>query len=253
MQPKNLSSVLNQTKQLNLTDVGNAYTALPTSHAFGSEAFAAACRQADKRSLAYRAIKRAFDIAFSLASLIVGLVPCLLLSLIISIDTQSTPLYRQERIGRCGKPFRIVKFRTMVADSDNLERYLSDAGLAAWKGEGKVENDPRITRFGAFLRKTSIDEFPQFVNVLLGQLSVVGPRAVTELELKNYGPEVVRLLSVPQGVTGRWQCGPRNDALFSDGSRQAIELSYVDDASLRVDARIITKTIRVMLLEKSGK
>lgn len=244
---------MNLVVQANIDNATSSQSADGRFSAPGSIAFERASRSMDTRSLPYRLAKRAFDIVFSLIAICAGAVPCLLLALCVAFDTQSTPLYRQERIGQYGRPFHIVKFRTMVADSDNLERYFGEERLADWKREGKVDNDPRITKLGAVLRKTSIDELPQFFNVLLGQLSIVGPRAITRLELENYGSESVKLLSVPQGITGRWQCGARNDALFSDGSRQAIELSYVEEASAIVDLRIMARTAKVMIFEKSGK
>lgn len=244
---------MNIVKQANIVNAAPSQTVDGRFSAPGSIAFEQVSRSMDTRSLPYRLVKRAFDIVFSLIAICVGAVPCLLLALCVAFDTRSTPLYRQERVGQYGKPFRIVKFRTMVADSDNLERYFCEERLADWKREGKVDNDPRVTKLGAVLRKTSIDEFPQFFNVLLGQLSIVGPRAITRSELDNYGSGSVKLLSVPQGITGRWQCGARNCALFSDGSRQAIELSYVEEASAIVDLRIMARTVKVMLFEKSGK
>ena len=244
---------MNLVVQTNIDDASPSQFAGGCLSAPGSIAFERACRSMDTRSSAYRFVKRAFDIVFSLAAICVGAIPCLLLALCVACDTRSTPLYKQERIGQYGRPFHIVKFRTMVADSDDLERYFCEERLADWRREGKVDNDPRITKLGAVLRKTSIDELPQFLNVLLGQLSIVGPRAITRSELENYGSESVKLLSVPQGITGRWQCGARNDAVFSDGSRQAIELSYVKDASVAVDLLIMARTAKVMLFEKSGK
>lgn len=215
--------------------------------------FAATCKHLDSRSLSYRVIKRGFDILFSVVVIVLGIAPGILLSLAICLDTHSTPFYCQERIGQYGKSFRIIKFRTMVAGADDVECFLSPEEVEEWKREGKVDNDPRITALGRFLRKTSLDEIPQCINVLFGQLSVVGPRAVTKDELRNYGEDVAKVLSVPQGVTGRWQCGPRNSATFSNGTRQKEELAYVEGASLKTDALIIKRTVSVMLVEKTGR
>ena len=214
---------------------------------------AAACKAQDTRSLGYRAIKRAFDIVFSLIVIAVALIPCILLAIVIAIDTKGFPIYSQERIGRLGKSLPFYKFRTMVADADNVEKYLNQEQLKEWRLEHKVTNDPRITRLGSVLRKTSLDEIPQFVNVLLGQISVIGPRAITREELPNFGSDVYKLLSVPQGITGAWQVGPRNEATFQNGERQLAELRYAEHASVKVDFKIFLATFGVMFKNKTGR
>lgn len=175
--------------------------------------------------LVYRFVKRAFDIAFSLCVVVVGLVPITLLLLIIRLESPGSPIYRQERVGYRGQPLRIFKLRTMVADSDDVEKHLSPEQLTQWERERKVDDDPRVTRVGRFLRKTSLDELPQFLNVLAGQMSVIGPRPVVEEELAAYGDDAGELLSAKPGITGWWQVQARNDATYGDGSRQELELS----------------------------
>lgn len=220
----------------------------------GTDSFAEVCRRLDSRPLSYRFVKRAFDIAFSACVIAVGLVPCALLSAAIAADTKGSPIYCQERIGRLGRPFRIYKFRTMVADADDVEKHLSPEQLAQWRRERKVDDDPRVTHLGCVLRKTSLDELPQFANVLLGQLSIIGPRAITSDELIEYGVDVPLLLSVPQGITGAWQAGARNGATFETGERQRIELEYVRCASLREDARVFLATFGAMFgKRKTGR
>jgi lipopolysaccharide/colanic/teichoic acid biosynthesis glycosyltransferase len=194
----------------------------------------------------YRAVKRVFDIAFSGAVLAVGLVPGAILSAFIVRDTHGSPLYTQERIGLDGKPFRIFKFRTMVSDSDDVEKYLDGEQLRQWTIERKVDDDPRITRLGSVLRRTSLDEIPNFINVFIGQMSTVGPRAITGEELVHYGELRDALLSVKPGVTGWWQVKDRNDATFESGERQRLELYYVENASVGLDAKIICSTLGVM-------
>jgi len=205
-----------------------------------------------KKPLGYRFVKRAFDIVFSTGVIVVGFVPGLVLSVLIVADTKGTPIYSSTRIGRGGKPFRMYKFRSMVADSDNLEKYFTPDQLAEWHQEHKVDNDPRITKLGAFIRETSVDEIPQFINVLLGQISIIGPRVITEEEVGYFGEDCDLLLSVPPGITGMWQTGPRNLATFESGLRQKLELAYVNSASLRLDASIVGKTVRAMI-ERTGK
>lgn len=197
-------------------------------------------------ALPYNLVKRVFDITFSTGALIAGFIPSVILCAIVAADTKGNPIYMQERAGLGGQPFLIFKFRTMVSDADDLEKYFSPDQIDTWTREVKVENDPRVTKLGRFLRAISIDEFPQFANVLLGQMSVVGPRPVSFEELEYFGSDRDELLSCKPGITGLWQTGPRNDATFESGLRQAIELAYVKNASLALDARIILRTFRAI-------
>ncbi len=219
----------------------------------GTPEFARLSRSLDTRSLGYRFFKRAFDIVFSGAVTVVGAIPCALLAVVIALDTKGSPIYTQERVGRFGKPFPIYKFRTMVADADDVEKYLSPEQLAEWRRERKVTNDPRITRLGRLLRKTSVDELPQFINVLAGQISVVGPRPVSFDELAHFGADAALLLSVPGGITGLWQVTTRNNATFESGERQEIELDYVCEASFRLDFRCLVGTFGAMFGKRSGR
>lgn len=219
----------------------------------GSPEFAAACRKLDHRSLGYRFLKRLFDVVFSLCVIVLGLIPSLFLSIAIAIDTKGSPIYSQVRVGKWGRPFRIYKFRTMVADSDNVEKHFTPEQLEVWKRERKVDNDPRITKLGRILRATSFDETVQFVNVLLGQISIIGPRAITYSELKFFSGSESRLLSVPLGITGLWQISERNSATFENGTRQEIELDYVCRASLKTDAKVFLGTFSAMFVKRSGR
>lgn len=236
---------------------GAAADALDNSNTLapGTEAFAEACRALDRRPLGYRLAKRAFDIAFSAFVIAVGLVPCTLFSVAIAADTKGSPIYSQERVGRLGRPFRIYKFRSMVADADDVKKYLDAEQLAQWHRERKVDNDPRITALGRVLRRTSLDELPQFLNVLKGDMSLIGPRAITLEELGNFAAaDAAMLLSVPQGVTGAWQAGLRNDATFENGERQRIELEYARRAGLGEDVRVFLATFGAMFgKRRSGR
>lgn len=227
------------------------------SHAIlpGTPEFAAGCRAHDSRPMGYRVAKRAFDIAFSACICAVGLIPGAFLCAAIVSETKGSPIYVQERVGRLGRPIHIFKFRSMVADADNVGKWLTAEQMEEWHRERKVTDDPRITKLGRFLRKTSLDELPQFLNVLVGQLTVVGPRAITYEELDNYTLDQQRLvLSVPQGITGAWQSGPRNLATFENGLRQEYELAYARSANLRTDLHVFFKTFSVMFgKRKTGR
>lgn len=153
----------------------------------GTAEFAAKCRELEHRSLGYRFLKRFFDVVFSLCVVVVGFIPGLLLSIAIAVDIKGSPIYSQIRVGKWGKPFRIYKFRTMVADSDNVEKYFTPEQLEVWKRERKVDNDPRITKLGRILRATSFDETAQFINVLLGQIPLRILKTRPEFSEKSMG------------------------------------------------------------------
>ena len=163
------------------------------------------------------------------------------------IDSPGQPFFRQERIGRNGKCIYIWKLRTMEVDAHaNPEKYLDEDQLAQWEREQKVEDDPRITRMGHFLRRTSLDELPQFINVLTGELSVIGPRPVTMEETYEFGNARDEFLSCKPGITGWWQVTERNEATWANGNRQMLELFYVRHASFGLAARVFIRTFKAM-------
>lgn len=220
----------------------------------GTDAFAEQCRSLDRRPPLYRFAKRLFDLVFSACVIVVGFIPGLVLSLAIVADTKGSPIYSQARIGRGGRTFRIYKFRTMVVDSDDVEKYLDEAQLAEWRRERKVDNDPRITPLGRKLRRLSLDEVPNFLNVLKGDMSVIGPRAVSREEIGWFGDDAGTVLSVPAGITGLWQATQRNDATFESGERQRIELEYARNAGFAMDARCFVGTFGAMFgKRRSGR
>lgn len=204
---------------------------------------------------AYRVAKRAFDVCFSLGVLTAFAIPGALLGAAISLESPGGPLFRQRRIGKNGKEIRIFKFRSMYSDAhDHPEKYLNEAQMMQWKREQKVDDDPRVTRIGKVIRKTSLDEIPQFINVLAGDMSVIGPRPVTIAETYEFGDSRDKVLLVRPGITGWWQVTDRNDATWKNGKRQQLELWYVDSASLKVDALIFVKTFGAMFgRNRSGR
>ena len=208
-----------------------------------------------RSSLGYRIVKRVFDVCFSLVVLVILLIPGLILALVISLESPGGPIFRQRRIGKNGREIRIFKFRSMYKDAhENPEKYLGNTQLGQWTREQKVDDDPRITRVGKFIRKTSLDEIPQFINVLIGDMSVVGPRPVTYAETFEFGRNRDEVLSVLPGITGWWQVTDRNDATWANGRRQQLELWYVRNASLALDAKIVFMTVETMFgSKKSGR
>lgn len=193
-------------------------------------------------------IKRIMDVFLCLVSLPVIMPLCLLLALYIYLDGQGTPLYRQERIGKNGKTFLLYKFRTMVKNADNLlESCLEkDPELAReWKKTQKLKDDPRLTAAGRFLRKTSLDELPQIINILQGDMSIVGPRPIVEEEKRRYGRYFQEYCEVSPGLTGLWQTSGRNNTTYFQ--RIAYDHYYINNWSVWLDLWIIAKTIPVTI------
>lgn len=162
-------------------------------------------------------------------------------------------LYAHWRVGRHGKPFYCLKFRTMVVDADRrLAKILAEDPKAAeeWRIYQKLEKDPRITRFGSFLRKTHLDEIPQLLNVLRGEMSLIGPRPVTPGELERYGCYSHLYKHVRPGITGLWQVNDAERSSYTE--RVQLDVQYIRDWSARLDLLIAGKTLREMFLWRAG-
>jgi exopolysaccharide biosynthesis polyprenyl glycosylphosphotransferase len=197
---------------------------------------------------AKRLQKRVFDFCFALAALTASLPILLIAALAIKATSKGPVFYASERIGIDGQPFSMLKFRTMV---ENAEEELANL-LSANESDGllfKIQNDPRITPVGQVLRRFSIDELPQFINVLRREMSVVGPRPPLRREVELYDDDVQRRLLVKPGVTGLWQVSGRSDLPWDKAVR--LDLSYVDNWSMVGDILIIAKTLRAVL-ERRG-
>lgn len=200
----------------------------------------------------YLFIKRAMDVFLSICALIV-LSPIFITVWILDKigDNKGPVIFKQMRIGKNHEPFYIYKFRSMVVDADDVlhadsvlyEKYVANN----YKLE--PDEDPRVTRLGAWLRKTSIDEIPQFVNILKGDMSLIGPRPVVQEELREYGDSVDKFLSVKPGAMGYWQASGRSNIGYPE--RCKVELYYVDHASLKFDLEIIFKNL-VSIIKSDG-
>jgi exopolysaccharide biosynthesis polyprenyl glycosylphosphotransferase len=189
--------------------------------------------------------KRAFDFCFALAALI-GTSPLLIASAIaIKLNSKGPVFYPSERIGLDGKPFTMLKFRTMVEDADNLIEDLLHLNESPGGMLFKIRQDPRVTSVGRVLRRFSIDELPQFINVLKQDMSVVGPRPPLMREVVKYNGDVKRRLLVKPGVTGLWQVNGRSDLPWDESVR--LDLSYVDNWSMASDLLLIAKTLRAVV------
>ncbi len=192
--------------------------------------------------------KRIFDIIGSTFLLILPLPIWLIIFILIRLDSKGPIFYQHSRVGKNGNPFDMLKFRTMVVDADQkLTSYLDSHPQAKqeWEEYQKLKEDPRITKFGYWLRKFSLDEIPQFWNVLKGEMSLIGPRAVTKQELEKYGDYKTLILRVKPGITGWWQVMGRNETTWE--TRKHLEVYYVSNWSLWMDAYITLKTIWVMI------
>ncbi len=192
--------------------------------------------------------KRLFDIFFASAVLILFSPVYLTLILLITLSSPGPVFYVQERVGKNYKRFGCIKFRTMVQNADEVLSELMETSprlRQEFQNTFKLKRDPRVTWIGRFLRITSLDEFPQFLNVLRGDMSVVGPRPVVVEELEKYGKHVDRVLSIRPGITGLWQVSGRNDVPYP--KRVLIDLYYVNFRNFGVDLWIVLRTVGVML------
>ncbi|MDR0914679.1 MAG: sugar transferase [Oscillospiraceae bacterium] len=191
----------------------------------------------------YNFIKRFFDIVLSVLALVVLAVPMLIVVLFIKAEDGGKAIYKSERIGKNGRPFNMYKFRTMEKGNKQLQEVLTKEELEEYSKEFKLKNDPRLTKVGKLLRKTSMDELPQLFNILKSDMSIVGPRPVLDEETQLYGDYRDYLLSAKPGMTGYWQAYARNNVGYSNGKRQQMELHYVTNRSLWFDIKIIFATV----------
>jgi lipopolysaccharide/colanic/teichoic acid biosynthesis glycosyltransferase len=192
--------------------------------------------------------KRAFDVVFSLLVLIFLSPLYIILALLIAISSPGPIFYVQQRVGKNYKRFGCLKFRTMVRNADEMLESLvatSPQMLEEFEDNFKLRDDPRITRIGKFLRLTSLDEFPQFWNVLMGDMSVVGPRPLVPEELYKYGNRIDKVLTIRPGITGLWQVSGRNDIPYPQ--RVQIDVYYVAYRNWLMDLWIAIKTIGVVI------
>ena len=200
-------------------------------------------------AIVHTPFKRIFDILFSVGVLIIASPLLFMISIIIALSSRGPIFYAQERIGRGGVTFKCFKFRSMYQDADKrLQEILnSDTTLLnEWKQTHKLKNDPRITPVGKFLRRTSLDELPQFWNVIKGDLSVVGPRPVVKEEILNhFGEKACTIFSVRPGITGLWQISGRSNTCYN--RRIALDEAYVKERSVIQDMKIIALTIPRMI------
>lgn len=197
----------------------------------------------------YDVAKRFFDIVLSLCGLVILSPLFLITAVAIRLDSKGPAFYSQKRIGENGKPFKMYKFRSMCVDAEQqLERL---AALNERDGPTfKITHDPRVTRVGRFIRKTCIDELPQLINILRGEMSLVGPRPPLPNEVAVYTPYQMRRLGVTPGLTCFWQATKGEDTTFEEWVE--MDLKYIRERSLKTDIKILFLTVRVVLLGKGS-
>lgn len=192
----------------------------------------------------YRFVKRTFDIVSSGLFLLIFSWLYLILVVVVKCSDWGPVVYRHKRVGKNGKDIYLPKFRSMKKNADKLEDMLTPEQLEQYKREYKLDNDPRITKVGNFLRKTSLDELPNVWAIFTGKISVIGPRPLMREELhEKYGEDAEKLVSVRPGMIGWWAANGRNNTTYESGERQKLELYYVEHCSCLLDLKIIFKTI----------
>lgn len=198
-----------------------------------------------KISLYKMFIKRTIDIVLSAIGLIILSPLMLIIAVAIKFESKGKVFFKHKRIGKDGKKIYIYKFRTMVENAEDLIKQFTPEQMEEFKENFKLENDPRVTKIGKFLRKTSLDELPQMFNILKGELSIIGPRPIIDEELEKYGDNKDKFLSVTPGLTGYWAANGRSDTTYDE--RMKMELYYIDNVSLKMDLKIFFKTILAVI------
>jgi lipopolysaccharide/colanic/teichoic acid biosynthesis glycosyltransferase len=196
-----------------------------------------------------KALKAILDYSLSILGLVVISPLLLVLALIVKLDSHGPALYRRRVMGRGGTQFDAFKFRTMLVNGDEILSAHPDL-KATWERDQKLENDPRVTRSGKWMRKLSLDELPQLFNVIRGQMSLVGPRMFAPVELARYGDHAPEILTVKPGITGLWQVSGRSDLAYEE--RAHLDLEYVRTRSFWLDLKLLVLTLPTVLGKKGA-
>lgn len=205
--------------------------------------------QNSEKARRYIKVKRILDCILATIALIILSPIYLIIAIAVKIDSKGPVFFKHTRIGKNGKIIKIYKYRTMVANAEELIKQFTPEQMKEYKENFKLENDPRITKVGKFLRKTSLDELPQLLNIIQGDLALIGPRPVVKKELEKYGENAGKFLSVTPGLTGNWAASGRSNTTYEE--RMKMELWYVDNISFITDVKIFFKTI-IAVIKKEG-
>lgn len=196
-------------------------------------------------------VKRVGDVFFSCLGMLLVSPVFLITAILIKLDSPGPVFFKQTRIGRNGRPFKMIKFRSMCDNADSMKAQLMSQNENADDHMFKMKNDPRITKIGKFIRKTSIDELPQFINVIKGDMSLVGTRPPTVDEVRGYNIDHWRRLSIKPGITGMWQVSGRSQIIDFD-EVVALDVQYIDNWSVWLDFKILLKTVWVVIARKGA-
>ena len=197
----------------------------------------------------YSILKKIFDVSISFISLILLSPVFLILAILVKLDSKGPVFYAHKRKGKNRSDIKIYKFRTMYSNSDEIFQSFTTEQKEEYYKNFKLDNDPRVTKLGGFLRKTSLDELPQLLNVLKGDLSLIGPRPIVEKEISKYGEYADKFFSVIPGITGYWQANGRSDTSYDE--RIQMDMYYIDNRSFMMDIKIILKTV-ISVIKKEG-
>ena len=199
----------------------------------------------------YKYVKRMLDVVIASIALVILSPLFLIIAVLIKTESNGPVFFAHKRVGKDGKEIKILKFRTMVNNAEDMIKKFTPEQMKEFKENFKLENDPRITKIGKFLRKTSLDELPQLINIIRGELSLIGPRPVIGVELEKYENNKRKFLSVTPGLTGYWAANGRSNISYEQ--RMIMELYYIDNISWRLDLKIFFKTILSVLKKEGAK
>ena len=197
----------------------------------------------------YSLFKRIFDVVSSTLLLIILSPLFLILIVLVKLDSKGPVFFGHKRIGYKGETISVYKFRSMVQNAEEVLRNFTPEQKAEFEKNFKLDDDPRVTKIGAFLRKTSLDELPQLINIIKGDMSVVGPRPIVQKEVVKYGKYADKLFSIKPGLTGFWQANGRSDTTYDE--RVQMDMYYIDNRSTLLDMKILFKTV-IAVIRKEG-
>ena len=192
------------------------------------------------RKKVYLAIKRLIDIIGSLIGIILLSPIYIIIAILIKSDSPGKIVFGHTRKGKCGKDIKVYKFRTMYSNANEIFESFTSEQKEEYYKNFKLDNDPRVTKLGGFLRKTSLDELPQLFNILKGDMTIIGPRPIVEKEISKYGDKAEKLFSVVPGLAGYWQANGRSDTTYEE--RVEMDMYYIDNMSFYLDVNILFQT-----------
>ena len=193
------------------------------------------------RKKVYLAIKRLIDIIGSLIGIILLSPIYIIIAILIKFDSPGKVVFGHTRKGKGGKDIKVYKFRTMYSNANEIFENFTPQQKEEYYKNFKLDNDPRVTKLGGFLRKTSLDELPQLFNILKGDMTIIGPRPIVEKEVEKYGDKAEKLFSVVPGLGGYWQANGRSDTTYEE--RVEMDMYYIDHMCFTLDAKILFQTI----------